>query len=98
MYYIFLCALFLSVNFWTIFITTTAEQFGTNIRATATTLAPNFVRGGIVIVSLAFKELTNFVSPTQSAAIVGFTIYLIAILAVVFLKESSELNLDYNEK
>ena len=98
MYYTFLCALFLCVNFWAIFITTTAEQFGTNIRATATTLAPNFVRGGIVIVSLAFKELTNFVTPTLSAAIVGFTIYIIALLSVIFLKESSEFNLDYTEK
>ncbi len=41
------------------FVTIAAEQFGTNMRATVATTAPNFVRGSILIMTplfLIFKE------------------------------------------
>ena len=47
----------LSVGYWAIFITIAAEQFGTNIRATAATTVPNFVRGASVPIMLSFKYL-----------------------------------------
>ncbi len=34
-----------SVGFWAIFVTVAAEQFGTNLRATAATTVPNYARG-----------------------------------------------------
>ncbi|MFU8797909.1 MAG: MFS transporter, partial [Gammaproteobacteria bacterium] len=36
-------------GYWALFVTMAAEQFGTNLRATVTTTAPNFVRGSVVI-------------------------------------------------
>ena len=33
---------------WAVFVTIASEQFGTNIRAAATTTVPNFVRGSLV--------------------------------------------------
>ena len=34
-------------GFWAIFVTMGAEQFGTNLRATAATTIPNMVRGAV---------------------------------------------------
>ena len=34
-----------ATGYWAVFVTIASEQFGTNIRATVTTTAPNFVRG-----------------------------------------------------
>ena len=35
----------LATGYWAVFVTVASEQFGTNLRATVTTTAPNFVRG-----------------------------------------------------
>ena len=46
-------------GYWAVFITTASELFGTNIRATATTSAPNFVRGSVILLtylSIVFKN------------------------------------------
>ncbi len=47
-------------GFWAIFVTMGAEQFGTNLRATATTTIPNMVRGMLTILILPlFKGLAQ---------------------------------------
>ena len=48
-----------------------SEQFGTNIRATATTTVPNFVRGSLVAVSALFQCLKPSQGILGSAAIVA---------------------------
>ena len=48
-----------AVGYWALFVTMAAEQFGTNIRATVTTTAPNFVRGAVVPTTLLFQALRN---------------------------------------
>src|SRR5215212_4977939 len=51
----FICAaLGFSTGFWAIFITMGAEQFGTNLRATAATTIPNMVRGALPLINLMF--------------------------------------------
>ena len=50
-------ALGFSTGFWAIFVTMGAEQFGTNLRATVAISVPNFVRGSVVPITLAFREL-----------------------------------------
>ena len=45
-----------ATGFWAVFISTAAELFGTNIRATATTTAPNFVRASTILISLLSKR------------------------------------------
>src|ERR1700743_4011288 len=53
-----LCAaLGFSTGFWAIFVTMGAEQFGTNLRATAATTIPNMVRGSLPLLNLLFKDL-----------------------------------------
>lgn len=46
-----------STGFWAIFVTMGAEQFGTNLRATAATTIPNMVRGALPLINLMFKDL-----------------------------------------
>ena len=45
-----------ATGFWAIFVTMGAEQFGTNLRATAATTIPNMVRGCIASHEPAFSE------------------------------------------
>ena len=46
-------------GYWSVFMASASEQFGTNIRATVTTSAPNFVRGMVVVLSTLFSYLSN---------------------------------------
>jgi putative MFS transporter len=54
----FICGMLgFSTGFWAIFITMGAEQFGTNLRATAATTIPNMVRGALPLINLMFLNL-----------------------------------------
>ena len=44
-------------GYWAVFMANASEQFGTNLRATVTTTVPNFVRGAVVPMTLAFGAL-----------------------------------------
>ena len=44
-------------GYWAIFVTMGAEQFGTNLRATAATTIPNMVRGALPLINLMFLDL-----------------------------------------
>ena len=46
-----------STGFWAIFVTMGAEQFGTNLRATAATTIPNVVRGILPLINMLFLDL-----------------------------------------
>jgi MFS family permease len=86
-------------GYWVLFCSTAAEQFGTNIRATAATTVPNFVRGSVVpMVALFqyFKTLTN--STVDSARILGIICIVIALAAVFGLQETFAKDLNYLEE
>ena len=44
-------------GYWAIFVTMVAEQFGTNLRATAATTIPNMVRGALPLINLMLVDL-----------------------------------------
>ena len=56
-FYALCLALGFSTGYWAVFVTVAAEQFGTNLRATATTTVPNFVRGAVVPLTSIFQAL-----------------------------------------
>ncbi|NDC37055.1 MAG: MFS transporter [Proteobacteria bacterium] len=94
-----LCGLLgFGVGCWAIFITTAAEQFGTNLRGTVATSAPNFARGGLVPLSLLFESLKPGLGLLGSAAAVGAMTLGLAFLALAFTKESFATDLDYVER
>ena len=55
--YFFCAMLGFSNGYWAIFVTMGAEQFGTNLRATAATTIPNMVRGALPLMNLLFLDL-----------------------------------------
>jgi putative MFS transporter len=86
------------VGYWAVFITTSAEQFGTNLRATVATSTPNFVRGAVVPMTILFEYLKNQFGILGSAQIVGILVFTIALFALMSLKETFQVDLDYIEK
>jgi hypothetical protein len=85
-------------GYWAVFMTTAAEQFGTNLRATATTTAPNFVRSATVPLTLSFAALKGGSLGISGAAIaVGVPCLLLAFLALASLKETYGKDLDFTE-
>jgi MFS transporter, putative metabolite:H+ symporter len=55
--YILCTLLGFSTGIWAVFVTMGAEQFGTNLRATAATTIPNMVRGALPLMNLLFLNL-----------------------------------------
>ena len=88
-----------SVGYWVIFMTIAAEQFGTNIRATVTTTAPNFVRGALVPVSLLFQYLRGLFhgSLITAGVIVAIVSLGLAYWALNYVQETFAKDLDYLE-
>ncbi|MXV50669.1 MFS transporter [Pedobacter sp. HMF7647] len=87
-----------AVGYWATFVTIAAEQFGTNIRATVTTTAPNFVRGGLIPITFIFEFFVGKYGIITSAYIVMFILTAIAIFALSQLKESFSNDLNYLEE
>jgi hypothetical protein len=89
-----------ATGFWAIFVTMGAEQFGTNIRATAATTIPNMVRGALVLINLMFVDLfqKSFQWPLlQSGIVTGFIIISITLVAAFFTEETFHKDLNYLE-
>ena len=87
----------LGAGYWAVFVTVASEQFGTNIRATATTTAPNFVRGGVVPLTLSFQALKGPLGVTGSAIAVGLVTLALALVSLSALEETFGKDLDFVE-
>lgn len=98
----FICAMLgFSTGFWAIFVTMGAEQFGTNLRATAATTIPNMVRGALPLINLMFLNLFQQNlgwSLIQSGIITGIIIMSITLIAFYFTEETFHKDLDFVEK
>ncbi len=73
-----------STGFWAIFVTMGAEQFGTNLRATAATTIPNMVRGALPLINLLFLDIFQKswgYSLTKSGIITGILVMSITLIA-----------------
>jgi hypothetical protein len=95
--YAICAALGFGTGFWAIFVTMAAEQFGTNLRATAATTIPNMVRGALPLVLLLFNWLQNFTSYVTAGLITGCVVMLISMVATFFTEETFGKDLDYVE-
>jgi VIT1/CCC1 family predicted Fe2+/Mn2+ transporter len=75
-----------------------SEQFGTNIRATVTTTAPNFVRGGVLPITMSFVALSHIWTSYHAAYLVGVVCFVLAIAGTLYLKETFGRDLDFVEE
>ena len=97
--YVICAALGFSTGFWAIFVTMAAEQFGTNLRATAATTVPNMVRGALPLIILLFKALQSATGSYISAGwLTGAIIMLISLVAAWFTEETFGKDLNYIEE
>jgi MFS family permease len=86
-------------GFWAIFVTIGAEQFGTNIRATAATTIPNMVRGMLpVFISPVFNTIRKATDQYTAGWATAVIIMFITLLAAYFIKETFHKDLDYVEE
>jgi putative MFS transporter len=97
----FLCAMLgFSTGFWAIFVTMGAEQFGTNLRATAATTIPNMVRGALPLMNLLFLNLFqkswgwNLIN---AGIVTGIIIMSVSFVAFYFTEETYHKDLNYIE-
>ena len=89
-----------STGYWAIFNQMAAEQFGTNLRATAATTIPNMVRGALPLINFLFLDILqkqlgwNIV---QSGMLTGAIIMLVTLIAFYYTEETYHKDLDYLE-
>ena len=86
-----------ATGYWAVFVTVASEQFGTNLRATATTTVPNFVRGSLSLLMLAFDALEKSSGTLMSGALVGGATIVVAFGALTLLDETHGRDLDFLE-
>jgi MFS transporter, putative metabolite:H+ symporter len=104
-FYTLILLLGFSVGFWAVLVTVGSEQFGTNVRATAATTVPNFIRGSLVPISFLFDFIyRNFKEDLSTAAIIPTAfivtgiVMLISFISLYFLDETFGKELDYIEE
>lgn len=98
--YAICAALGFSTGFWAIFVTMGAEQFGTNLRATAATTIPNMVRGSLPLINLLFKDFFQdrlHWGIVQAAVVTGIIVMSITLVAAWFTEETFHKDLNYLE-
>ena len=96
--YMFCAFLGFATGYWAIFVTSAAEQFGTNIRATAATTVPNLVRGSLPLIILLFNQLQFKFSYLDAAFYTGCLVLFISIISAWMLPETYHKNLNYVEE
>jgi len=96
-FYIWYALLGLACGYWAVFVTMASEQFGTNLRATAATTAPNFVRASALPLSYAVQASQNKLGLVNVSLGIGFCTILVALWALRGLEESFGRDLDYLE-
>ncbi len=90
-----------STGFWAIFVTMGAEQFGTNLRATAATTIPNMVRGALPLVNMLFLDLfqQSLKWPiVKSGIVTGIIVLMVTFIAFYFTEETFQKDLNYVEE
>jgi MFS family permease len=87
-----------AAGYWAVFVTMASEEFGTNIRATVTTTAPNFVRGAVVPITSTFQALGHSMGLPGSAILVGSLTLLLAFVSLAGLRESYGRDLGFVEE
>lgn len=86
------------IGYWAMFVTIGAEQFGTNVRATAATTIPNMVRGTVVLMTTIYSTLKPHVFELHAAAILGLICFGIGFYCIRTIPETHHKDLDFIEE
>jgi MFS family permease len=86
------------IGYWAMFVTIGAEQFGTNIRATAATTIPNMVRGLVIPMTLSYQALKPSLDIINAGAVVGLICFILGFYSILTIPETHGKDLNYLEE
>jgi MFS family permease len=86
------------IGYWAMFVTIGAEQFGTNLRATAATTIPNMVRGLVIPMTLTYQVLKPLLATVNAGAVVGLISFILGFYSILTIPETHGKDLDYLEE
>ena len=96
-FYIINCLMGTACGAWMVGNTLTTEQFGTNIRATVATTAPNFARALMFPMNLLFAYLKPLYGAQVTVGIIGAIVFACAFWGCLTVDETYGKNIDYEE-
>ena len=91
-------ALGIACGYWAVFVTISAEQFGTNLRSTVAGIGPNLVRGAVPLWSLLVAWAAGQWGVITGTLAIGGTVVALALLAVWLMRETYAVELVYVER
>jgi MFS family permease len=89
----------LGCGYLSVFVTTTAEHFGTNLRATVTATVTNFMRGAVTVLIPFHQWIESFfgLSLTWGLVVTGICVWAIALVSAFKLPDTYGKELNYQE-
>lgn len=84
-------------GYWAVFMSSASELFGTNIRSTVTTTAPNFVRGSVTLMTVINASLMPVHGRVGSSIYISIVVFVLAYWACYRLEETFAKELNYTE-
>ncbi|MBV6458840.1 MAG: putative sialic acid transporter [Fimbriimonadaceae bacterium] len=84
-------------GYWAVFVTTSGEIFGTNLRGTVAITAPSFVRGMVIPMTMVRRLLEPSLGAVGSVAAIGGIVIVLAFFAVAMLPETFHRDMDFVE-
>jgi putative MFS transporter len=98
-FYLICAGLGFGTGFTVIYITMSAEQFGTNLRASAAISIPNMVRGALPLIMLLFQYLRQWLDNYVTGAwVTGVILFSISIIAALNMEETFGKDLEFVEE
>ena len=97
MLYVICLLLGFCTGYIAMYLTMVAEQYGTNLRATATTSVPSIVRGMLIPMTLMFQALKPAFGTLSAAAIIGVIVFGLAFWSLSRMEETFAKELDFVE-
>ncbi|WP_234736048.1 MFS transporter [Tellurirhabdus bombi] len=97
LFYALCLALGFSIGYIALFLTVSAEHFGTNLRATATTSIANNVRATTLLTIPLFQALKPTIGVLEAGALIALVCFFISFWALITLDETYSKDLNYLE-
>ncbi|MFD2937137.1 MFS transporter [Spirosoma flavum] len=85
------------IGYIAMFLTITAESFGTNLRATATTSVANNVRATTLLTIPAFQAMKPVIGVLEAGAVIAFVCFALGFWSLATIEETFGKELDYTE-
>lgn len=88
----------LGAGYWAVFVTTSGEIFGTNLRGTVATTAPSFVRGIVIPISICVHFFEPKIGYIATLSFIGAIVFSAAIWAVSIMPETFHHDMNFVEE